>query len=182
MSALSARPYPHFPKIDPDTVGAGVMQALKSAREQLDALVADASTRNSITTADVVMSLEELNHTLEAHWSPLRHLHSVADTPAIRAAYEECLAALTTFYTELGQHEQLFTILESCERQIDDATGDDVGDVKSIVPQHLEAALNHRLRDMRLTGAGLPAEQQEKNRDLYKRIVRPAEPVQHKRS
>jgi oligopeptidase A len=41
-------------------------------------------------------------------WGAVGHLNSVADTPEIRAAYNENLPRVTEFYTRLGADERLY--------------------------------------------------------------------------
>ena len=41
-------------------------------------------------------------------WGAISHLHSVADTPELRAAYTEALPRVTEFYTRLGADERLY--------------------------------------------------------------------------
>ena len=41
-------------------------------------------------------------------WGTISHLHSVADTPELRAAYSEALPRVTEFWTRLGADERLY--------------------------------------------------------------------------
>ncbi|MGC7995705.1 hypothetical protein ACP3WK_24200, partial [Salmonella enterica] len=41
-------------------------------------------------------------------WGAVGHLNSVADTPELRAAFNENLPRLTEFYTRLGSDERLY--------------------------------------------------------------------------
>ncbi len=45
---------------------------------------------------------------LRRAWGVISHLHSVADTPELRAAYTEALPRVTEFYTRLGADERLY--------------------------------------------------------------------------
>jgi oligopeptidase A len=41
-------------------------------------------------------------------WGAVSHLNSVADTPELRAAYNEALPRITEFWTRLGADERLY--------------------------------------------------------------------------
>jgi oligopeptidase A len=41
-------------------------------------------------------------------WGAVSHLNSVADTPELRAAYNEALPKVTEFWTRLGADERLY--------------------------------------------------------------------------
>ena len=45
---------------------------------------------------------------LQRAWGAVGHLNAVADTPALRAAYNESLPLMTAFFTKLGADERLF--------------------------------------------------------------------------
>ncbi|OZA41840.1 MAG: oligopeptidase A [Hydrogenophilales bacterium 17-61-76] len=85
-------------------------------------------------------------------WGQVSHLHSVMDSPELREVYNANLPKITIYYAELGQNEALF------------------GKFKALAAGAGFAALNttqkkiveNELRDFRLGGAELPAEQKER--------------------
>ncbi len=78
---------------------------------------------------------------LSRAWSAVTHLSEVADTPALRAAYNEMLPRVTDFHTRLGSDERLYRKY----RQIATAHHSD----------SRRRGLQHTLRDFVLGGAEL---------------------------
>ncbi len=82
----------------------------------LDALLAQAADAVArVTRADapvdwasLVEPLEDATERLTRAWGVVGHLSSVADTPELRAAYNENLPRVTQFWTELGQNRALY--------------------------------------------------------------------------
>jgi oligopeptidase A len=54
------------------------------------------------------VTLDVATERLNRAWSAVSHLNSVADTPALRAAYNESLPLVTEFWTRLGSDERLY--------------------------------------------------------------------------
>jgi oligopeptidase A len=96
--------------------------------------------------ANLILPLEESEARLGSFWSPVRHLHSVADTEALRAAYRACQPKLTDYATEMGQNERLYRAYQAIwERRTADA-----------LPETEQRVLELALRDFRLAGIDLP--------------------------
>ena len=82
----------------------------------LDILLADASTAlEQVTAADfpadwarIALVLDVATERLGRAWGAVSHLNSVADTPELRAAYNEVLPKVTEFWTRLGSDERLY--------------------------------------------------------------------------
>lgn len=142
-AALGASPLPAFAAIEPERLEAAIRASLTTAHANLETLLGDTGARQS----DLIMALEGIVAELEQHWSTLRHLHSVADSPPVRAAYQSCLGDITAFHTEVAQSPALF---EALTRPA--AAAAPVVDAGQPV---LDAARELRLRDMRLAGADL---------------------------
>lgn len=53
-------------------------------------------------------TLDVATERLSRAWSVVSHLNSVADTPELRAAYNEALPKVTEFWTRLGSDERLY--------------------------------------------------------------------------
>ncbi|AOW13468.1 oligopeptidase A [Hydrogenophaga crassostreae] len=96
---------PHFDTIAPTHVAPAIDALLKAANEALETVTQDdfpADWTSMATVLDVVT--ERLSHA----WGAVSHLNGVADTPELRAAYNEALPRVTEFYTRLGADERLF--------------------------------------------------------------------------
>ncbi len=82
----------------------------------IDCLLADANAALATATADdfpprwndIARVLEVATEKLGRAWGAVSHLNSVADTPALRAAYNEALPKVTEFFTRLGSDEHLY--------------------------------------------------------------------------
>ncbi len=82
----------------------------------MDALLAESSAAlETVTAADfpadwvaIARVLDVSTDRLGRAWGNVSHLNSVADTPALRAAYNEALPRVTEFWTNLGADERLY--------------------------------------------------------------------------
>jgi len=81
---LNESPLPAFSAIEPGHVLPAVDAVLADYRAAIDAIVADPAPRSF---AAVLQKQEELEDRLELTWSPVSHLHAVADSEALRAVY-----------------------------------------------------------------------------------------------
>ena len=96
---------PAFSTIQPAHVTPAMDVLLKEAEAALD----------KVTGPDVPPDYDTLSLWLDvaterlgSAWGAVGHLNGVADTPEIRAAYNENLPRLTEFYTRLGADERLY--------------------------------------------------------------------------
>src|SRR5690606_18796115 len=106
--------------------------------------------------------LEEQEDRLDRFWSPVSHLHSVADNEALRDADNRCLPMLTDYRTEVGRNVKLFEAF----RAVAGGPG-----VASLTPAQKKVVEN-ALRDFRLSGVELPPEQRERFRELQQELSR----------
>jgi oligopeptidase A len=96
---------PLFDRIKPEHVAPAV-----------DALLADAETALQTVTAPgfpadwnaISKVLDVASERFSRAWSAVGHLNAVADTPELRAAYNEAMPRVTAFWTRLGSDEQLY--------------------------------------------------------------------------
>ncbi|TAG27704.1 MAG: M3 family peptidase [Burkholderiales bacterium] len=132
--------------------------------EAVDALIAQAKTAlDTATQADFPADWKKLSGTLDVQteklsraWGAVSHLNSVADTPELRAAYNEKLASVSEFYTALGSDERLFA------------------KYKAISPTSLNAeqkkAHSNALRSFKLGGAELQGAAKERFAAIQTRL------------
>ncbi len=96
---------PRFADFSPALVGPAIDELLLQAREA----VASASHENvPCTWEGFVAPLEDATERLARAWGMVGHLNGVADTPELRAAFNESLPKVTQFWTELGQNRALY--------------------------------------------------------------------------
>ena len=145
---------PAFSQIKPEHVLPAVEAVLAEYRAAVQAIVADPRPR-SFTS--VLKPQEVLDSRLERAWSPVSHLHAVADSEALRAAYAQALEKITEHSTELGQNRELYAAVSEVERAADFAG----------LPRPARTLVEHALRDFRLSGVAL----EEPARARFKEIA-----------
>ncbi len=94
---------PDFAAFNPANVGAQIDQLIT----QLQKAVQHAETAEA-TWADFYAPLEQSSEQLQRAWGMVSHLNGVADSPPLRAAYQEKLQEITQAWTEIGQNKALF--------------------------------------------------------------------------
>lgn len=104
------------------------------------------------TWDNFVEPLSKASEALGSAWGKVSHLHSVVDTPELRAAYNAALPLLTEFYSELGQNLALYQQYKTIAASSEFASYNDAR--KSIIA--------HQLRGFRLSGAELADAQKER--------------------
>ena len=102
---LSTAALPDFSAIKPEHVQPAVTELLAAAQAALDEAV------KPETPADYDALSRVLDHATEhlgVAWGAVGHLNAVADTPALREAYNAMLPTVTEFSTAMGANEALF--------------------------------------------------------------------------
>ncbi|WP_161866736.1 oligopeptidase A [Pseudomonas yangonensis] len=149
---------PPYSQIKPEHVEPAVDQILADSRAAIAKLLEQQQTNPS--WEGLVLALDELGARLGRAWSPVSHLNSVCNSPELRAAYEACLPKLSEYWTEMGQNKPLFQAYEALAQSPAAADFD--------VAQ--KTILEHALRDFRLSGIDLPAEQQKRYGEIQMRL------------
>jgi len=103
---------PLFDAIAPAHVAAAVDALLKEADTALETVTADGF---PCDWTAISRELDVATERLSRAWGAVGHLNSVADTPELRAAYNEALPRVTEFWTRLGSDERLFTKYRSMD-------------------------------------------------------------------
>jgi oligopeptidase A len=139
--------------------------------EAVDTLLAQAESALATVTADsfpaqwteVARVLDVATEKLGMAWGAVNHLNSVADSPALRAAYNAALPRVTEFWTRLGADEHLYAKYKAM----------DVATLNAEQRQaHKNAMRNFVLGGAELTGAARArfAEIQEKQAALSQKF------------
>ena len=147
---------PAFSAIRVANIEPVLRELLDAHRAQLAALLAGSTP----SWDSLVVPLEEMHHRLARTWSPVGHMNGVVNSDELRAAYNACLPLLTAWHTELAQNERLYRAYESIlKNEGDRLTG---GQRK---------LLQNALRDFRLAGVALPAEQKAEFKALVEQLA-----------
>ena len=102
---LASTSLPAFDEVRPEHVGPAVDELLSAANTALETVTQpDFPASWSAISKVLDVSTERLSRS----WGIVGHLNAVADTPELRAAYNEALPKVTEFYTRLGSDERLY--------------------------------------------------------------------------
>jgi oligopeptidase A len=135
---LSFADLPLFDQIQPEHVAPAVDQLLAEASTALEAVTAPEFPSEWTAIARV---LDTATERLGRAWGAVGHLNAVADTPELRAAYNEALPRVTEFWTRLGADERLYAKYKAI-------------DVAALNPEQRQAHKN-AMRNFVLSGAEL---------------------------
>ena len=144
---------PQFAAIQPSHVAGAVDSLIADAKAALDKATAEdfpADWKTLSATLDV--QTEKLSRA----WGAVSHLNGVADTPELRAAYNEKLASVSEFYTALGSDERLYAKYKAI-------------DVAGLNKEQKKAHSN-ALRSFRLGGAELQGAAKERFAAIQTRL------------
>ena len=143
---------PLFDQIRPEHVAPAMDALLAQADAALTRVVAPdfpADWRSMAGELDV--ATEKLGRA----WGAISHLNSVADSPELRAAYNEALPRVTEFWTRLGSDERLYAKYKAINRS-------------ALNPEQLQAHSN-ALRNFALGGAELSGEAKQRFAEIQER-------------
>jgi oligopeptidase A len=153
---LQIESLPAFDRIEAAHARPALERVLSDNRARLAELTAQAKP----TFVSLVVPVEELSYRLSRVWSPIGHLNAVANSAAMREAYNECVPLLTAYSSELGQNTALYAgyayVLEHERGTLD--------------PAQIKVVEN-ALRDFRLAGVDLPAERKVRYREVMQRLA-----------
>jgi oligopeptidase A len=154
---LETAPLPAFDQITPAHVTPALDELLRDAEAALlqatgDAVPADYDAMSAV--------LDVATERLGSAWRTIGHLHAVADTPELRAAYAENLPRMTAFFTRLGADERLYRKLQRVQACA--AAG--------LRPAR-RRALSNALRDFVLDGAELEGEARARHAAIQARLA-----------
>ncbi len=96
---------PRFDAIQPASVAPAIDQLLQDANAALEQVTAAGFPADWRT---ISLALDVPTERLSRAWGAVSHLNSVADTPELRAAYNDALPRVTEFWTRLGADERLY--------------------------------------------------------------------------
>jgi len=134
---------PRFDAIRPEYVTPAITALLDDSRAVVTQLEAPMA---QVTWENFVEPLENATEKLGRAWGIVSHLNAVADTPELRAAYNENLPKVTEFWTDLGQNLALFDKYKALK-----ASPEYAG-----LTAARKQIVDNALRDFRLGGAELP--------------------------
>ena len=148
---------PPFSRIEPEHVEPAIRQLIERNKQSIEDLLQQ---QQEYDWENLLQPIEQLEDELAQAWSPASHLNSVCNTDALREAYNVCLPLLSEYGTWMGQHTRLCDAYQS----IADS------DAFSSLDTAQQKSIDNALRDFRLAGVSLPAEQKARYGELRKRL------------
>ncbi len=143
-----------FDAIRPEHVGPAVTALLADAQAALSrAISLDIPADYDALSLVLDVATERLGRA----WSAVSHLNAVVNTPDIRAAYNEQLSAVTSFYTRLGAERGLYAKYKA------------IAQSSPSMSTARRRALTNALRDFVLSGAELEGASRERFAALRER-------------
>ena len=95
---------PKFDEIKPEHVSPALDLLLSDGKQSLEAL---ATSTDAPTWQNFALKLEDMDEKISRAWSQVGHMNSVVNSPELREAYNDNLAKLTDFYSDIAQDERL---------------------------------------------------------------------------
>ena len=139
---------PDFAHILPEHVVPAIERLITAHKAAIEAVTAEGAP----DFASVILPSERADFVLSRGWSPVSHLNSVADTPALRVAHAEAEDKLTAYMMEAGQnraqHEAIKRVADSPEFPQ--------------LPAPQRRAVELALRGFHLSGVGLEGRARER--------------------
>jgi len=132
---------PLFDQIRPEHVLPALEQALGMARQQVASLV----TIEDPAWETLMLPLEGIDEMLGRVWGPVTHLNAVCDSDEMRPVYQQGVAQMAEWHTELAQNELLYAAMRRVRNRTD----------FTMLNRERQQVVEHALRDFRLSGAEL---------------------------
>lgn len=148
---------PAFDRILPEHIEPAIDYQLAHNRACINELL---TATDDYTWDNTLQSLEELDDQLNRVWSPVGHLHAVADNETLRQVYNNCLDKLSDYTTEMGQHRGLYRAYQ----HVADSNG--YAELNTAQQRTIENAL----RDFRLSGIDLEGTAKTRYRDIQQQL------------
>jgi len=148
---------PLFSAIKAEHVEPGISAIIE---ENKNALQAQLKKLTKPTWDTLIAPLEDRENRLSKAWSPIGHLNGVLNSEALRDAYAQAIAGLTEYHTEFSQNQDLFDAYKIIKN----------GDEFVALSQAQQKTINNTLRDFKLAGVNLPAEEKQRYGEIKKRL------------
>lgn len=148
---------PKFNEIKPEHVSPAIEQLIAEGRALVEQL---ATSTEKPTWENFALKLEDHSEKLNRAWSQVGHMNAVVNSPELREAYNDNLAKLTDYGSDLSQDERLYAKFKAIQTSSDFA---------KLTPTQ-QTIINHEVRDFKLGGAELPAEQKARFKEISEQL------------
>lgn len=152
---------PPFSSIKTEQVVPAIEQRLDANRERINTLLGDLKNSGKAPTWNTLVApIEQWDDELSKAWSPVGHLNGVLNSDELRDAYNACLPLLSQYSTEMGQNRDLFDAYKALRNSDEFAT----------LSTAQQTAIEHALRDFRLSGVDLEGEKKARYGEIKQRL------------
>ena len=133
---------PKFDEIKPEHVSLALDTLLSEGKLTIETL---ATSTDAPTWQNFALKLEDLDEKISRAWSQVGHMNAVVNSPELREAYNENLAKLTDFYSDLAQDARLYAKYRAISNSASFAT----------LNHAQQKIITNEVRDFKLGGAEL---------------------------
>ncbi|MDM7481791.1 MAG: oligopeptidase A [Halomonas sp.] len=156
---LESHELPPFADIRAEHVLPAIEKLLDEGRDAIERLAQKAA-QQPPTWDNFAAPMEAVNDRLSQAWSPVLHLNNTMNSQELRDAYQGCLEKLSAYGTWVGQHEGLFKGWQALKE----------GPAWHDLSTAQRRTVDNALRDFRLAGVDLAAEQKARYGDIQARL------------
>jgi len=153
---LQASALPNFDQIKTEHVEPAIDQILQDNRNKIDQL----TQLEEVSWESLARPMEELDNRLNDAWSAVSHLNAVVNDEALREAYNNGLAKITAYSTEVGQNKALYQAYKALSESSEFASFD----------QQSKKAIENILKAFHLSGVDLDEDKKVRFTEISKRL------------
>jgi oligopeptidase A len=150
---------PKFNEVKPEHISPAIESLIAEGRALVEQL---ATASEPPTWENFALKLEDHSEKLGRAWSQVGHMNAVVNSPELREAYNDNLAKLTDYGSDISQDERLYAKFKAIQSGANFA---------KLTPTQ-QAIINHEVRDFKLGGAELPAEQKARFKIVSEELSR----------
>jgi oligopeptidase A len=137
---------PKFNEVKPEHVSPAIDSLLTEGRALVESL---ATATEAPTWGNFALKLEDHSDKISRAWSQVGHMNAVVNNPKLREAYNDNLAKLTDYGSDMSQDERLYAKYKSIQASAAFAS----------LTTTQQKIINNEVRDFKLGGAELPEAQ-----------------------
>jgi oligopeptidase A len=148
---------PKFHEIKPEHISPAIDSLIAEGRALVEQL---ATSRETPTWENFALKLEDHSEKLNRAWSQVGHMNAVVNSPELRKAYNDNLAKLTAYGSDMAQDERLYKKFKAIQAS---------ADFVHLSPTQ-QTIIKHEVRDFKLGGAELPEDQKVRFKDISEQL------------
>ncbi len=145
---------PDFNAINTNTIEADIVNFVDIYQRGLESL--SQLNGEQLSWSNLVDAEMEWSLALDEYWSPVSHLHYVADTDDLRVAYDKSREIIAEFFARRGQNQKLY----QCWKMLSESL-----EFKQLEPVQ-QRVIELELRDFKLSGVALTGSARKEFRQL----------------